>query len=339
MDQQPVISDNVVRKIQLLLQLAERTEGNEVEAAAAMAKAQDLLAQYNLDLATVQEKAVAGGTNTPEDAMAKRDYAKGSRSALYRWQRELVKTLAEANYCHYWHVKEMCGTPLRLRNRHKVLGRVANTTTVLIMVDYLFSTIERLLPEEYAALGRRSTEASLWREGCAERLGERIREKAEAMRKADYATQGEAGYSNAIAIRNMAAAEEAGNYDVLYGKGAWARKLKSEADWEAGREAREARWELEATQRQEREAKELAELEAKLALETPDQKARRLRKEAQADARHARANNRYWDAQDRKDDRERERRSSGAFHAGRRTAEKVGLDSQVGAGSKRKEIA
>ena len=98
----PEISDSIVRKIQLLLNLAARTQGNEAEAAAAMAKAQDLLAQYTLDLATAQDRAVAGGTAAREQE-AKRDYASaGNRSAMYRWQRDLVKAIAEANYCRYW---------------------------------------------------------------------------------------------------------------------------------------------------------------------------------------------------------------------------------------------
>lgn len=322
---QEVISDSVVRKIQLLLQLGSRSEGNEVEAAAAMGRAQELLAKYNLDLSTVTDKAVVGGTNTPDDAMAKRDYAKGSRSALYQWQRNLVRTIAEANYCRYWHVKELCGKPERLRNRHKVLGRAANTTAVLVMVDYLFDTIERLLPEEYAGLGRRSEEASLWREGCATRLAERIEAKAAEMRKADYATQGEAAYSTAVAIRNVASQEEVGNYDFLYGKGAW-----------AAREARVASYskQLEESRvaQEKRDAAELAELEAKLALETPEQKARREKKEAKEQEAAYRRSARYWDAQDRKSERQESRRRSSAFVQGSRTGDKIGLDGQLKAG-------
>jgi hypothetical protein len=292
---QETISDSVVRKIQLLLQLASRTEGNETEAAAAMGKAQELLARYNLDLSTVQDKVVAGGT-AEQEAATKRDYAKGSRSALYQWQRNLVRAIAETNYCRYWRVKELCGKPERLRNRHKVLGRTANTVVVLMMVDYLFETIERLLPAEYASLGRRSQEASLWREGCADRLIERIREKAEAMRTADYATQGEAGYSTAIAVRNMATAEEVGNYDFINGAGAWARKLERDAAYAENAK----KW---AAEREERDARELAELEAKLALETPEQKAKRLKKEAKEAEAAYRYSARYWNAQDRKSDR------------------------------------
>jgi hypothetical protein len=325
------ISDSVVRKIQLLLKLAERVEGNEAEAAAAMGRAQELLAKYNLDLSTVTDKVVAGGTNTPEDAMAKRDYAKGSRSALYQWQRKLVRVVAEANYCRYWHVKEMCGTPLRLRNRHKVLGRVANTTAVLVMVDYLFDTIERLLPAEYAALGRRSQEASLWREGCADRLAERIEEKAQAMRSADYATQGEAAYSTAIAVRNFVSKEEIGNYDFLNGEGAWAR-----------REARNAKWledsKANAARRAENDAKELAELEAKVANETPKEKAARLKKEAKEEAASRRYSARYWAREDRKADRNDARRNTSAYASGSQTAEKIGLDGQLQKGRENKKL-
>jgi Protein of unknown function (DUF2786) len=325
------ISDSVVRKIQLLLKLAERTEGNEVEAAAAMGKAQELLAQYNLDLSTVQDKVVAGGSNTPEAAMAKRDYAKVSRSAMYNWQRKLVRAIAEANYCRYW-VEETQETRWnRLCNvkRHKVLGRLVNTTAVLIMTDYLMETIERLVP--YRGKEKLGRSAISWREGCAARLIERIQEKAEAMRTADYASQGEAAYSTAIAVRNMASQEEIGNYDFINGKGAWARRLENQAKWAEDSK----QW---AAQREERDAKELAELEAKLALETPEQKIKRLRREAKAEEASARYSARYWDRQDRKAEREAARRDHSAYAAGTRTAEKIGLDGQLKAARANKQL-
>jgi hypothetical protein len=333
-----VISENIVRKIQLLLQLAERAAGNEVEAAAAMAKAQELLAQYNLDLATVQDKVVKGGTNTPDDAMAKRDYAVTKRSAMYQWQRNLVRALAEANYCIYWtaEVQEELYIPKSKRKydddeamqkrwvkRHKVLGRTANTMSVLMMVDYLMDTIERLLP--YEQKERLSRSASSWREGCSDRLIQRIQAKAEAMKKADYATQGEAAYTTAIALRNVATAEEIGNYDFQNGAGAWAARA-------ARMKANEERWAAQDKLNAEREAKELAELEAKLALETPAQKAKRLKAEAREAERRAKYSERYWEAQDRKAYREASRRDHGAYRAGSATAEKIGLDDQLKSG-------
>lgn len=326
---QEVISDDVVRKIQLLLNLAARTEGNEAEAAAAMARAQEILAKYNLDLATVQDKVVAGGT-AAQVQEAKRDYAASPRSAMYQWQRNLVKAIAEANYCRYW-VAEVNTTSWRdpkkqiRAKRHKVLGRVVNTTTVMIMVDYLLDTIERLIP--YQGTQKVCRDAVIWREGCADRLIERVRAKAEEMRTPDYAKQGEQGYCTALAVRDMVAKEEAGNYDAVNGAGAWARKLaydaKWDAEWKAGQAEREARHRLSA----EQEAQ-------KLLAETPAEKARRLKREAA----EARRSDRYWDAQDRKTERAEARRYSPAYAAGKQTAETIGLDAQISKGADKKGL-
>jgi hypothetical protein len=339
--QQAPPSESIVRKIQLLLNLGSRSEGNEAEAAAAMARAQDLLAQYNLDLATVQDTLVVGGTAARE-AEEKRDYARSKRSAMYKWQQKLVRTLAEANYCVYWvaEVSEQAYVAPSYRSskhgwedengkvtvrvkRHKVLGRLVNTTAVMIMVDYLLDTIERLLP--YPNNERLSRDANAWREGCADRLVERIRAKAEAMRTADYATQGEAAYCTAIQVADLAKKEEAGNYDAQYGAGAWARKLAREAEAAANRPALLAKWALEA---KENEAKEAAIIAA----ETSSQKAARLREEEAA----ARKNERWWRTcqarAEREAAREEAKRDSAAYREGRRKGDAIGLDSQVGAG-------
>jgi hypothetical protein len=327
-------SDAIVRKIQLLLNLASRTEGNEAEAAAAMAKAQDLLAQYNLDLATVTDKQVAGGTAARE-ADTKRDYARLNRSAMYKWQRNLVKQIAEANYCVYW-VTEVTG-PSHLdpkvivtAKRHKVLGRVANTTVVMVMVDYLLDTLERLLP--FPNSQRMSREANLWREGCADRLAERVRAKAEAQRTPDYATQGEAGYSTALAVRDLVKREEAGNYDAQYGTGAWARRLARQAEQDAAYAANAARWALEAEEERKRDA-------ARLLAETPADKARRLKREAAEERANEAYSRRYWARADRQAAQADAKRNSAAYRAGRAKGDEVGLDSQVSAGKTTKGLA
>lgn len=322
-------SDAIVRKIQLLLNLASRTEGNEAEAAAAMAKAQDLLAQYNLDLATVTDKQVAGGTAVRE-ADTKRDYARLNRSAMYKWQRNLVKQIAEANYCVYW-VTEVTG-PSHLdpkvtviAKRHKILGRVANTTVVMVMVDYLLDTLERLLP--FPNSQRMSREANLWREGCADRLAERVRAKAEAQRTPDYATQGEAGYSTALAVRDMVGKEQAGNYDAQYGAGAWARKLANDAAYEASlavyrTPAYQAQRALEIKQAEERERQ-------KLLAETPAQRAAREKREAAEQRASEAYSRRYWARADRQAAQAAAKRSSEAYRAGRAKGDEVGLDGQL----------
>jgi hypothetical protein len=88
-------------------------------------------------------------------------------------------------------------------------------------------------------------------------------------------------------------------------------------------------------ERAAREAQELVDLEAQLAKETPEQTAKRLRKEQKDRERQERSNARYWDAQDRRADREAARRDHTAYASGSRTAEKIGLDSQIHTSTKK----
>ena len=322
MTNQPTVSDDVVRKIQLLLNLAARAEGNEAEAAAAMGKAQEILARYNLDLATVQDTVVKGGT-AQTVADAKREKVEGKRNATYEWSRRLVKAIAEANYCVYFAADvpvESKSGRTRWIKRHKVLGRVDNTTVVLMMTDYLYGTIMRLLPYDKSTW--LSKEAMLWCDGCVDRLIERIEAKTQELRTPDYAAQGEQGYCTAIAVRDMAKAEEAANYDAINGTGAWARKLQRQAEYETGRAEREARWALEAQQRE-------AERQAKLLAETPADKARRLKAEEKERRANEAYSRRYWARADRQAEREEARHSHHAYRSGRSTAEGIGLDSQL----------
>ena len=334
------VSDSIVRKIQLLLNLGQRSEGNEAEAAAAMARAQELLARYNLDLFTVQDKVVAGGT-AEREVESKRDYASGKRSAMYKWQQKLVRALAEANFCVYWavEVRERAYIPPKNRKsyldydengmgdvqvkRHKVLGRLANTAGVMIMVDYLLDTIEWLLP--YPQTERLSRNANLWREGCADRLVERVKAKAKAMRTADYAVQGETAYTMAIQVADLARKEEAGNYDHIHGVGAWAKRVAHEAE-------SDAYWSAEAVTA--REAERGARIAAARALESPEQRSAREKREAKEAARTAKASEaysrRYWARADREEERREARLNSHAYRAGKAKGDEIGLDGQLG---------
>jgi hypothetical protein len=323
MTEQVKIDDSVVRKIQLLLNMAARAEGNEAEAAAAMAKAQDMLAKYNLDMATVQDAVVAGGTNASATDV-KREKVEGKRNATYMWTQRLVRAIAEANYCVYWAadvrvVNEKSGR-VRWIKRHRVLGRIDNTTVVLMMTDYLYGTIMRLLPYDKSTW--LSSEALMWCDGCVDRLIERINAKAQEMRTPDYATQGEQGYCTALAISTMAEKERIANYDAVNGEGAWAKKLARDAAYEAGRAERVARWALEAKESEAREA-------ARLLAETPVDRARRERLEAAAQKKSDKWSARYWARQEKAAQREAAKLSSAAYRSGRAKGGAIGLDTQL----------
>jgi hypothetical protein len=327
---QTVVSDDVVRKIQLLFNLAERAAGNEVEAAAAMAKAQDLLEKYNLDLATVQDAVVAGGTNATKEEI-RREKADAKRNATYAWTQDLYRAIAEANYCKYWAAEtrienEKTGR-VRWVKRHRVLGRVDNTTVVLMMGDYLYATIMRLLPHDKSSW--LSADAIAWCDGCVERLTERIKAKAEAARTPDYATQGETGYCTALAVKSMVEREAQGNYEAEHGIGSWAKKLEREAVYAVY-------WSAEAVALREAEAAK--KLAVKLAAETPAEKKTREREEARAEKRNQAYSERYWDRADRRQEREARKRSSSAFQSGRAVGGSIGIDGQVGAGKGSKNL-
>lgn len=312
---------SVIEKIKKLFAVAQRGtnndgSSNEAEASAAMAMAQTLLTRYNLDLKTIQDsvKNTPGGS---EELGAKREQAKVNRSAMYRWQQQFWKGLAEANYCFHWTTtvyEEGRGGRSKKVRRHVILGSEVNVAAVLVMGDYLVETMERLLP--YPNVERLSKSAISWREGCAERLIERIQAKIAAM-KADGVTS-EGTSCTALAVRNLEQAEYAANYDAKWGAGSWARHLASEADYNANSLAR-------TNAQRAREAKEAAALAEMLSKETLKQREAREAKEARQAARD---DARWY----RHCQRENERLDQDAFDAGRRKANTVSLNDQIKGG-------
>jgi hypothetical protein len=311
---------SIIEKIKKLFAIANRKSNNdgssnEAEAAAAMEMAQTLLAKYNLDLRTIQDTEKA--TGTAQEVGGKREKTQINRSAMYRWQQQFWKALAEANYCFHWvtEVREPYQkkyswgmvTHYRKVKRHVILGSEANVAVVQMMGEYLTEVMERLLP--FSNTERLSNSALSWREGCAERLIERIKAKMERMKAEGVTSEGVA--CTALAVRDMAEAEYAANYDAQYGKGVHARSLARNAEWEAGRAAREAE-----------EATKLVKLQEERAKETPAQREKREAKERREQEREERR----WQ---RESYREACRLDGASYNAGRRKANDINLDSQI----------
>lgn len=319
--------EQVIRKIQKLLALGQSS--NEAEANLAMARAQELLAKHNLEFEMVKDANVAGGTNAPEE---KREKTRINRSAAYAWQRELWRAICEANFCWYTVVECYDGkretnrtTSQKPVKRHMIIGRESNVIAVKIMGEYLEDTIERILP--YPNNERLSRSAHSWKAGCAERLAERIIEQAEARKRASEAPGAESG---ALVLRSVYEREYQANYDVRYGKGAWAQKLLSDAEWEANREAREK----EAQERRERAEREWLEY---LQSETPEQKKAREREEAKERLKEARAQERRYRSWENERRKESRKVDWSARESGAKAGNKISLNTQVGAGSPRKD--
>lgn len=318
--------ESIIRKIQKLFDMAKRTRNNdgtsnENQASAAMAKAQELLAKYNLQVHQVEDARIKTGVNAEVEAV--REKKKINKSAMYEWSQRLWRTLAEANFCFHWvsevsepynKVDKWTGQKVekhRYVKRHFVLGREENVIAVEAMGEYLCETIEDLLP--YPNNERLSTSAVSWREGCADRLIRRITEQAERAKSEGIpATPENSTASTAIVVRSTYDAEYQANYDFKQGrKGAYAEMQE-----------RHAKWDLEWKARQD--AIRLAREQ-----ETPEQRAARLKAEAKQAEKDARRSERYWDAQQRQQDRKDARKDWNAYHRGGEAGKTINLDKQV----------
>lgn len=281
---------SVLDKVRKLLALANNN-ANEHEAAIASAKAMELLAQHNLDMAVVGESRTASNRQDNK-----------TKGGLYTWQRQLWNAVAELNFCKYWYI---AGTGKGQTYMHRILGRRENVVAAEILAEYLQSAVERLAQEWAKRQGMNvfKKEAIIYREGIALRLVSRLndqrREKLSEERRKEAARKAAADAAHspsggtALVLASVIQSEDDLNNDYLQGwePGTTARK-RAESD------ARSAAWAAEW--RVKREAAERARDEAELA--NPALKEARLAKEAEAQ--------RLLDEQNAKWDREWERKKA-----------------------------
>lgn len=132
MDEQ---TQKILDKIQKLFALARSP--NEAEAAAAAAKAHELLKLYNLDLDEVKAKT--------ED-VAQELFSEGSRAR--QWRLQVLAAVARSNYCGVFIEvrRELDPQTGRLKSVRRVnlVGRSHNLQAAKLMADYLFSAVDRL---------------------------------------------------------------------------------------------------------------------------------------------------------------------------------------------------
>lgn len=403
-DKNPDI-DAVIRKIQKLL---TRTKGDrgatEEESDTAMRIVQELMAKYNLDMATV-DAAGAG----PEDAASVRVDERLTSRARFRWQRELAKYVAEANFClhvifkDYKRDEDGCiiwgADGRRVKHpAHRFIGRKANVVTTKLMFDYLCAAVEGSVPVTDKS-ERFSRASSSWKEGCAAKVCERLAKRREDLmaehdakvRAAEEAFQAEAarrakeakgkaertlgprpptteevaegmkrgarvatGMKAGAPLSDPARPEVDPGDDWTPGDNAEPepevaplvttlvlasvydeREQDLNEDLRFGREPGttsrlKAKWEAARQARiKEYEEREVEETTAPEIIETPRQKEARERREAKEHEKNrrrwAREDEREW----RREQKEHARRDHGAYRAGMKTGEKIGLDPQV----------
>lgn len=246
----------VMEKVQKLLDKAADEQGTTPEERAVFAaKAQELMTQYNLDAALIERTAgIKDG---------KREDLK-MRGGFYKWQADLWQSVAQLNFCLYWtqvyfvpqkerHILEGRSS-LRRQKRHRLVGRIINTTATRVMAEYLEQAIERAVNEtlKVSHTERMSNYANSFRLGAAEELMRKVseryearldKERAEAAVKAaqkSAAASADASTATALTLTDYEASEEDANADFIHGEGYSARKRAQAAEYARERAQREA---------------------------------------------------------------------------------------------------
>lgn len=317
------IEDKVIEKIKKLAAMADPKSGaSENEMQMAAAKMAALLEEHNLELHNVFS---ASGP-------AKRaDQKRGG--GLYTWQRHLWKHVAEMNFCVYFTIK---GLDRGAKYEHRLVGSKGNVIATEVMAQYLQETIEKMGQRWAKERGYGSVfvkEAIAYRQGVAERLGERLsarrrdivadiqrKEREEAARKAALGEA--AATSHALTIVDVISTEQDFNNDYLNG---W--ELGTTAKNRIASEARQAAW--------RKQWQEEAAAQAAWDAAHPEEAAARKKKEAEQLEEYlrkerAKANRRkepvYRPRAETPDER---RRNMGSYWDGHHDGGSVSIDQQV----------
>lgn len=312
-----------IRKIEKLLALAGNNP-NEAEAAAAAAKVQELLAQYNLDMASLGD--------APTDKSRADDRLKGG---LYKWQRKLWRSVAELNFCMYWSTVELDMTRKaafkdqwgerkmgRRVFKHRVLGRKVNVISTQMMAEYLEQAIERLVRDR---LGQDHTQfftrwAASYREGVASRLQEKLYRRRQEMQDEEDKKTREAATrsrhlgaapSSSTGLAAYTQSEHDANIDAVYGEGTSAR-------WAADRHQAE---EKSRIAREERAKWELAHPEEAAAQKAEQEAEWRAYRKKQARNDRRRTGSGHRERKNNRDD--------AGYYAGYEDGASIGLDPQM----------
>jgi hypothetical protein len=237
MNKQQELSEGQLKAVDVIIKLLNLAAGagTPAEAAAATAKAQQLLEQHNLD-SSIVTGAAAVKEGRREEAMVE--------GGFYAFQRELWKEVAELNFCVYWNQKyqsqEVWNGRLVMKRRHALVGRIVNTRMTVAMATYLQDAIERLTREKILSNEERlSNWAFSFRKGaCAtiveklkDRRAERLEAERRALREAAVAAEG-AGHSTGrgLTLAAFSKSEKEANDDFKFGEGYSARKAQERAE-------------------------------------------------------------------------------------------------------------
>lgn len=313
----------LLARVDKLLALAANNP-NEAEAASAAAKAQDLLAAYQLDMSALE---LADGKKHG------RREEKKLKGGLYQWQRDLWHNVAQLNFCLYWFIR---GLRKGTNYQHRLIGRTSNVVGTKLMAEYLEQAIERIARDHYDNNPSRyfSKAGIAFREGMSaricQRLRDRRREQIEEDRRKAAEQKARASHpasapstSTALTVVDVTRTEHDANaefeYDLQNGPGEYARMMKLRVVYRAEQQAEQDAIEAERLAWIAANPEEHARREAAKAEQERKDAEREARREAR-NAKRRKGTERPWKSGVRHDD----------YFEGLERGDDVSLDQQIG---------
>jgi hypothetical protein len=354
---QQAIDPKVVDRIRKMLNLSRDGGATEAEAAAALEAARKTMEKYNLTLAEVE------AAGTPGEAKRTRSASQGR--AQYEFQRKLMETCAQVNYCAVL-VQHSYRKGRQIPAGFALIGREVNVIATRELFDYLNATVERLAFDYVGRDNRQrlSRTAVNFKIGCAERLRERLQSRHEAAletqareaRERNAAARHPAaapGTALAVVMKDFAQAEEDLNADFMKGCAPGTTALRRRVAETEQRIYQTICQALRTRETEERDVLLSVGLSAAALLaaahsvsaarihylveyavdrqlekqkaEEPETPAQKAKREAQ----DARDNARFWARVAREEAKRLAVELSSAYRAGSRAGDTVGLDKQV----------
>lgn len=332
------IDPKVIERVQKLMNLARDGGATEAEADVAMNKAQQIMAEYNLSMASIEKQEGKIATDRKRQS--------NSKKLMYVWKRELLESVAKVSFCHLIIKWGATRSGESIAQGFDLIGRESNIVGAQNLYDYLMHTIERLVVDEFGKdpRDRFSRDAHSYRKGLSEGLSDRlvaryhaiVREQERKAREeaARARHPGAASNSTALVLMSEYASSEADlNNDFIRGwePGTTARRrAEEEAKAEeraANRRAKVERWIAEGISEDVAHymsygySREEAEKICKPKERKPETEAQRRKRE--------RSERAYREREWAREQREARKYNQHYLNKGMRDAENIGLDDQI----------
>ena len=183
--------EKALRKARALLRLA--TSSNPEEAAAAAAKAAEIIDRYRLNIAAMQDEGTAAPSEEPIDDFS-RDPLNAKDAKLDRWKLHLAQCLAELNQCFLYVTA----------GKIALVGTASDVATVRFFYGHLETELERLAARHCRGCGR--IYWNNFRLGAAETVISRLKQQRAATVQQVRTEAAGTGRENALALVNQSLA-------------------------------------------------------------------------------------------------------------------------------------